>query len=257
MRKQIVAGNWKMNLLAGEAYELAHRIERYGAGHLTDAPCEVVLAPPFPYLQAIADMMHLLPVVKVAAQNCHEAGAGAYTGEVSAAMLRSIDVDYVIIGHSERRQQFGEGAEVLRAKTDTVLESGLDPIFCCGEPWPVREEGGQEAYVRAQLEESLFHLDAESIGRCVIAYEPVWAIGTGNTATAAQAQEMHAFIRGLLTERYGGEVAGKVPLLYGGSVKSGNAPELFACPDVDGGLVGGASLDAPEFLSIVQAVKKT
>jgi triosephosphate isomerase (TIM) len=191
--------------------------------------------------------------IAVSAQNCSEHEWGAFTGETSAPMLVSMDIPYVVLGHSERRQYFGENGALLRKKVDMALANGLTPIFCCGEPLEIREKGTHKALVQQQVEESLFHLDTEGIKKVVIAYEPVWAIGTGRTASAQQAQDMHAVIRRQLTEKYNEEVAGSISILYGGSVKAANAKELFSCTDVDGGLVGGASLNAREFTDIIKA----
>ena len=255
MRKKIVAGNWKMNLLAEEAYNLARKIEHYAIAHSHDQEREIILAPPLLYLEAIADNMHLLPSVKVAAQNCHYESSGAYTGEVAAGMLQSIGVDYVIIGHSERRTYFNESNEILRKKVDGTLKNGMCPIFCCGEPEGIREAGNYKDFVEEQLNSSLLGLSPSDILKCVIAYEPVWAIGTGKTASASQAQEMHAFIRGLLEQKYGNEISEEISIIYGGSVNSINAHELFMEEDIDGGLVGGASIEADQFIAIVEAAK--
>lgn len=213
---------------------------------------EVAIMPPFPYLMPVAEKIKPSPL-KLGAQNCSEHPWGAYTGEVSAPMLKSVGATYVIIGHSERRQYFGEEGALLAQKTDAALASQLLPVFCCGEPLVVREDNRHFDLVKMQLEEALFHLPPEAITKVVIAYEPVWAIGTGKTATPAQAQEMHAFIRRQLADKYGNQVAEQVRILYGGSVNAANANALFACADVDGGLVGGASLKAAEFLQIVHA----
>jgi triosephosphate isomerase len=191
--------------------------------------------------------------IKVGAQNCSEHDSGAYTGEVSAAMIKSIDVPYVIVGHSERRQYFGETNKMLALKVDKALANSLTPIFCCGEPLEIREKGEHETLVKQQVEESLFHLSTDVLQKVVIAYEPVWAIGTGKTATSQQAQDMHLVIRKHLASKYGQSVADSISILYGGSVKADNAKELFACADVDGGLVGGASLKSREFVEIVKA----
>jgi triosephosphate isomerase len=188
----------------------------------------------------------------VGAQNCSEHESGAYTGEVSAPMLKSMNIPYVIVGHSERRQYFGEDGKLLAKKVDIALKHGLTPIFCCGEPLEVREKNEHEKLVKQQVEESLFHLDAASLQKVVIAYEPVWAIGTGKTATAQQAQDMHAVIRKHLATKFEQPVADKIQILYGGSVNAANAKELFACPDVDGGLVGGASLKSREFTEVIK-----
>jgi triosephosphate isomerase len=191
----------------------------------------------------------------VAAQNCYTKKAGAYTGEIAAEMLQSVSVRYCIIGHSERRDYFNETNQVLAEKVDRCLEYGIKPVFCCGEPLSVREAGTQNAFVSVQLQESLFHLDADQLRNIIIAYEPIWAIGTGKTATTQQAQDMHAYLRSVLASQYGQQVADEISILYGGSVKAANAAELFACPDVDGGLVGGASLVANEFIQIIRALK--
>jgi triosephosphate isomerase len=190
----------------------------------------------------------------VAAQNCYDKNAGAYTGEVSAPMLKSIGVPSVILGHSERREYFAESNAMLAEKVNRCLEQGLRPIFCCGEALAIRESGEQNAYVGQQLKESLFHLSAEQMKGFVIAYEPIWAIGTGKTASSAQAQEMHAHLRSVIAAQYGAEIADTVSILYGGSVKANNAVELFSQPDVDGGLVGGASLIPAEFSAIMRAL---
>ncbi|MDQ3277424.1 MAG: triose-phosphate isomerase, partial [Bacteroidota bacterium] len=187
--------------------------------------------------------------------NCSNKKSGAYTGEVSVEMLHSIGIDYCIIGHSERREYFNESNQVLKEKVDICLEQGITPIFCCGEALAIREQNTQNKFVQVQLEESLFHLSAEQIKTIIIAYEPIWAIGTGKTATAEQAQQMHEAIRSVLADKWGREVADEITILYGGSVKGANAQELFSSPDVDGGLVGGASLQAPEFIQIIKALK--
>lgn len=252
MRKKIVAGNWKMNKTLDEALALASEI----AGMVNDearSDTVVVLCTPFPYLVPVLRVLGDGSSIAVGAQNCSQHEWGAYTGETSALMLASLKARYVIIGHSERRQYFGEDGPLLAAKVDVALRSGLTPIFCCGEPLEVREKGGHQDLVREQVEASLFHLDSTEIKKVVIAYEPVWAIGTGKTATAAQAQEMHAFIRGQLKAKYGDAIASDISILYGGSVKAGKARELFSCPDVDGGLVGGASLKSREFVEIIKA----
>jgi triosephosphate isomerase len=194
--------------------------------------------------------------VYVAAQNCSNKLSGAYTGEVSVTMLQSMCVKYVVIGHSERREYFNESNELLAQKVDTCLDHKTTPIFCCGEPLAVREAGTQNEYVAGQLTESLFHLSEAAISQLVIAYEPIWAIGTGKTASSDQAQEMHAFIRSHIASKYGAAIADSISILYGGSVKSANAVEIFGQPDVDGGLVGGASLIADEFVAIINALKK-
>jgi triosephosphate isomerase (TIM) len=251
MRKKIVAGNWKMNPDAGAARRLAESV--WGE---TNLPWnhDVVLIPPAVYL---GKFTHLFPQIEQwhwGAQDCSLHGNGAFTGEISASMLRSLGVQYVIIGHSERRQYFGEDSSLLAAKIDAALEQGLTPIFCCGEPLPVREENDHIVFVKTQLEESLWHLSAAAFAHVVIAYEPVWAIGTGKTASPAQAQEVHAAIRAAILAKYGRDLADALPILYGGSCNPSNAAELFAQPDIDGGLIGGASLVAEDFHAIIQAL---
>jgi len=249
MRPKIVAGNWKMNKTLAEAEALTK--ELITACEKLNPKTGIVLCTPFPYLQTVKGLVSGTRL-QVGAQNCSEHESGAYTGEVSAAMIASLGIPYVIIGHSERRQYFGETNALLAKKVDRVLASNLTPIFCCGEPLEVREKNGHEALVRKQTEEAIFHLPADKISKVVIAYEPVWAIGTGKTATAQQAQDMHAVIRKHIESKYGSAIAGNIIILYGGSVKPDNAKELFSCPDVDGGLVGGASLKASDFVGIIQ-----
>lgn len=214
---------------------------------------KILLCVPFPFLQSTQKQVSA-SIVSVGAQNCSEHESGAYTGEVSAGMLASLSIPYVILGHSERRQYFGEAGKLLAKKVDVALKHNLTPIFCCGEPLEIREAGTHEKLVKDQVEESLFHLSAEQIQKVVIAYEPVWAIGTGKTASSQQAQDMHAVIRKQLSSKYGQAVADEISILYGGSVKADNAKELFSQPDVDGGLVGGASLKAREFVDIAKAI---
>jgi len=250
MRKKIVAGNWKMNKTAAEAKALtAELIALHGAEVKNQAT--VILCVPFPFLQQIKEQT-ASTALAVGAQNCSEHESGAYTGEVSAAMLKSVGVPFVILGHSERRQYFQETGAQLAKKVDRVLAHQLVPIFCCGEPLEIREQGTHEALIRTQIREGLFHLSPETISGIIIAYEPVWAIGTGKTASTQQAQDMHAVIRKEIAGKYGDTVAQKIPILYGGSVKPDNARELFSCPDVDGGLVGGASLKARDFIDIIK-----
>jgi triosephosphate isomerase len=250
MRKKLVAGNWKMNKTASEALQLVEALQQM----LKELPAdvEVVIMPPFPYLLALSEKLKETPV-KLGAQNCSEHPWGAYTGEVSAPMLQSAGVTHVIIGHSERRQYFNEEGTVLAQKVDAALASQLHPVFCCGESLMVREDNRHFDWVKVQLYEGLFHLPPEAMLKTIIAYEPVWAIGTGKTASPGQAQEMHAFIRQQIANKYGHHIAQQVRILYGGSVNAGNAASLFACADVDGGLVGGASLKAAEFAEIVRA----
>ncbi|MBS1558170.1 MAG: triose-phosphate isomerase [Bacteroidetes bacterium] len=253
MRKKIVAGNWKMNKTLSEAKVLVAEVMGMISSEVK-ANTQVVLCVPFPYLLPIKNQLGNSSVV-TGAQNCSEHDWGAYTGEVSAPMLKSMEVPYVILGHSERRQYFSEDGKLLATKINKVLAAGLTPIFCCGEPLEIREAGTHEKLVKQQVEEALFYLSADELKKVVIAYEPVWAIGTGKTATAQQAQEMHAVIRKQLASKYGEAVANEISILYGGSVNAKNAAELFACPDVDGGLVGGASLKSREFVDVVKAMK--
>ena len=253
MRKKIVAGNWKMNKTLEEAQTLTTEVMGMVADEVKGSTITVLCAP-FPYLFTIKNQLGN-STIKIGAQNCSEHDSGAYTGEVSALMLKSIAIPYVILGHSERRQYFGENGKLLAAKVDKALASQLTPIFCCGEPLEIREAGTHEKLVKQQVEEALFHLSAEALKNVVIAYEPVWAIGTGKTATAQQAQEMHAVIRKQLASKYGEAVASEISILYGGSVNAKNAEELFSCPDVDGGLVGGASLKSREFVDIIKSMK--
>jgi triosephosphate isomerase len=217
---------------------------------------QVIFAVPAPYLSLAEQKTEGKTNIHVAAQNCFSKKSGAYTGEISVEMLQSLNVHYVVLGHSERREHFHESNQLLAEKVSIVLEHNITPIFCCGEPLPVREENSQNEFVAKQLEESLFHLNAEQLLKVVIAYEPIWAIGTGKTATSQQAQEMHAYIRSHIAAKYGKEVADNISILYGGSVKANNAKEIFSQPDVDGGLVGGASLNADEFAAIINSLKQ-
>lgn len=216
---------------------------------------KVIFAVPYPYLLMARSEVEEEPNYHAAAQNLYHKKSGAFTGEVSAAMLHSIGVPYCIVGHSERREYFNESNSVLAEKVNLCLSHFMTPLFCCGEPLQVRAAGGQNEFVAKQLQESLFHLSAREIRDIIIAYEPIWAIGTGETATTAQAQEMHAYLRSVIAGQYGQHIADEISILYGGSVKAGNAKELFACPDVDGGLVGGASLVASDFGEIIRALK--
>lgn len=253
MRKQIAAANWKMNLTLEQGEKLIDDL--FQSDYTLDKNREVVFGIPFPYLTSIQKKLSGNKHVFIAAQNCSDKKSGAYTGEVSAEMLKSIGIDYVILGHSERREYFNESNAVLAQKINICFEYGLKPIFCCGEPFTIREAETQNAFVEKQLEESLFHLTADQLMGFVIAYEPIWAIGTGKTATSLQAQEMHAHIRKVLFEKYGSSVADSISILYGGSVKAANAKEIFGQPDVDGGLVGGASLIPAEFSVIINSLK--
>lgn len=253
MRKQIAAANWKMNLTIDEAETLLYSI--LDANVEVSENQKVVFAVPAPYLTLAAKKVADNNNVFIAAQNMYSKKSGAFTGEVSVTMLKSIGVDHAVIGHSERREYFNESNQFLRDKVKLCLEENMVPIFCCGEALPVREVDQQNQFVQTQLEESLFDLSADEIQQVVIAYEPIWAIGTGKTATSEQAQEMHAHIRSQLANKYGEAVANNISILYGGSVKASNAKEIFGKPDVDGGLVGGASLIADEFVAIIKALK--
>lgn len=253
MRQKIVAGNWKMNKTLQEANALTAEVMG-----ITDdevhGDVKIILCVPFPFLLPIKNQVGNHSRISIGAQNCNEHQAGAYTGEVSASMLKSAGIPYVIIGHSERRQYYNEDDKTLAQKIDAAFANGLTPIFCCGEPLVVREDNKQNEWVTDQLEQSLFNLPAEAIKKTVIAYEPIWAIGTGKTASSQQAQDMHAVIRTQLASKYGKEVADNISILYGGSVNAANAKELFSCPDVDGGLVGGASLKSREFVEIAKSI---
>lgn len=254
MRKKIVAGNWKCNTTVPAGVELAKAVmESVLAGG--DGDVQVIVCPPFVHLTKVVDLLDNQRV-KAGAQNCAAEPKGAFTGEVSAEMVKSTGAAYVILGHSERREYYGETSATLNKKLVQVFAQGLTPIYCCGEPLPIREAGTQNEYVKKQLDETIFLLPEEDFLKVVIAYEPIWAIGTGKTASSAQAQEMHAFIRGAIAARYGDAVAQETSILYGGSCKSSNARELFANPDVDGGLIGGAALDPADFLGIVNGFRK-
>jgi len=253
MRQKIVAGNWKMNKTLQEATILASEV----MGMVNDevkGNVSVIFCVPFPYLLPVKNLVGNNNRISVAAQNCSEHESGAYTGEVSAQMLTSMGIPSVILGHSERRQYFGEDGKLLAKKIDIALKHGLTPIFCCGEPLEIREKGTHEQLIKQQVEESLFHLSSEGLQKIIVAYEPVWAIGTGKTATSQQAQDMHAVIRKHIAGKYGQAVANEISILYGGSVNAANAKELFANADVDGGLVGGASLKSREFTEIVKSI---
>ncbi len=250
MRKNIVAGNWKMNTTVPEGVALAKEVNE--ALKDLDKKCDVVICTPFTHLTSVAAVIDQ-NVLGLGAENCADHKSGAYTGEVSAPMVASTGAKYVILGHSERRQYYGETAETLREKVALALGNGLTPIFCIGEVLAEREDGTYNEVVKAQIVDGLFNLSAEDFGKIVLAYEPVWAIGTGKTATADQAQDMHAHIRAVIAEKYGKEVAENTSILYGGSCKPSNAAELFAKPDVDGGLIGGAALKCADFMGIVKA----
>jgi triosephosphate isomerase len=253
MRKQIAAANWKMNLSHQEADSLLNQLSAT-EHHLTSNQA-VIFAVPAIYIPLATQKLNGKTNVFVAAQNCHQKANGAYTGEISASMYASSGVHHIILGHSERRAFFAESDLLLAEKTEAVLAIGSTPIFCCGEPLEIREAGTQNTFVEAQLKNALFQLSADQIVKVVIAYEPIWAIGTGKTATSEQAQEIHAYIRSVLAAQYGQNIADQISILYGGSVKAANAKEIFSQPDVDGGLVGGASLIATEFAAIINALK--
>ena len=241
-----------MNQTLEEGQILTSEVVNMVADELRD-DVHVVLCPPFVHLTTVQSMAKSIDQVTVGAQNCNEHPSGAYTGEISAKMLASLGIGYVILGHSERREYYGESNELLAKKINAVLENKLSPIFCCGEPLQIREQEKQDDYVRQQIQASLFHLSPEEFTNVVIAYEPIWAIGTGKTASADQVQEMHAVIRKQILEKYGEEIANNTSILYGGSVKPDNAKELFACLDVDGGLIGGASLKSRDFVEIAKS----
>jgi triosephosphate isomerase len=253
MRKQIAAANWKMNLTYQQGEQLLDDV--LNARVSVKENQLVVFAVPFPYLIMANSEITEEKNYFVAAQNCYNKKSGAYTGEVSAEMLNSIGIKYCVLGHSERREYFAESNQLLAEKINICLSNNIIPVFCCGEALSIREAGTQNSFVEIQLKESLFHLSPEQIKQIIIAYEPIWAIGTGKTATTEQAQEMHAYLRSVLAKQYGNEIANELSILYGGSVKANNAKELFSCPDVDGGLVGGASLIAADFIQIIRALK--
>ncbi|MBK6265987.1 triose-phosphate isomerase [Marivirga sp. S37H4] len=252
MRKQIVAGNWKMNKTLTEAQsltsEIANMVEDEGP-----ADVQVIISPPHPFIYAVQNLIPEIGKILLSAQNCHHEESGAFTGEVSALMLKSLGVQYVILGHSERREQFKETDQELAKKVDMALKNNLKVIFCCGEPLEVRESDQQNKYVTQQLTNSLFHLSKEDFKNIVIAYEPIWAIGTGKTASSDQAQEMHKTIREHIADKFGTSLAEDTSILYGGSCKPDNARELFSQKDVDGGLIGGASLKSRDFMDIIKS----
>ena len=253
MRKKIVAGNWKMNMNLQDGVALAKEINE---ALVADKPnCDVVICTPFIHLASVAQVLDS-EIVGLGAENCADKAKGAFTGEVSAEMVKSTGAQYVILGHSERRQYYGETAEILKEKVELALANGLKVIFCCGETLEEREAEKQNEVVKAELEGSVFHLSADAWKNIILAYEPIWAIGTGKTATSDQAEEMLAYIRSIVAEKYGNEAAEETSILYGGSCKASNAPELFAKPNIDGGLIGGASLKAADFKGIIDAWKK-
>lgn len=247
MRKKIVAGNWKMNLLSTEAAELAHEINKEID---TVNGVDIMLFPPMIF---VANLVSENPLLNVGVQNFYPEEKGAFTGEISVSQVKDCKASAVLIGHSERRMLFNESASFLKQKVDAALAHELTPVFCCGEPLEIREANNEESYVKQQLIDSLFHLSKDAILKCIIAYEPVWAIGTGKTASIEQAESMHNAIRSWITEKYGAEIAQQISILYGGSCNASNAQELFACENVDGGLIGGAALDAKSFLQIAKS----
>ncbi len=253
MRHKIVAGNWKMNKNLQEGVELAKELNTILAA---DKPnCDVVICTPFIHLASVAQVLDQ-NVIGLGAENCADKVSGAYTGEVSAEMVKSTGAQYVILGHSERREYYHETPEILKEKVLLAQANGLKVIFCIGESLAEREANKQNEVVKAELEGSVFNLSAEDFSKIIIAYEPIWAIGTGKTATSDQAEEIHAYIRSVIADKYGKEVAENISILYGGSCKASNAPELFAKPDIDGGLIGGASLKTADFKGIIDAWKK-
>ncbi len=252
MRKKIVAGNWKMNKTLDEALALTSEVVNMVKDEVLN-DTKVILCTPALYLLPLKKYIENTPNISLGAQNCSDKPSGAYTGEIAAPMLASSGITSVIIGHSERREYFGETNQIIAAKVDIALANGLTPLFCCGESLDLRQNSDYIGYVKNQITESLFHLSPENFEKVVIAYEPIWAIGTGLTASADQAQEMHAALREHIAGKYGQELAGNITILYGGSVNAANAAELFANPDVDGGLVGGASLKSRDFVNIIKA----
>jgi len=250
MRKKIVTGNWKMNLNYKDALSLASEVIDNVS---KSSDIEVIFAPSFLYLSEISNMCRSLDNFKIAAQDCSVEDFGAFTGDISASMISSVDVDYVIIGHSERRKYYNESNIILKKKVNRVLENNLGIIFCCGESIVQRENNEHFKIIESQLNESLFHLSGDKIKGIIIAYEPIWAIGTGLNATAEQAQEIHKFIRNIIKNRYGINVSNEVSVLYGGSCNPSNAKEIFKKDDIDGGLIGGASLQSKNFLSIINS----
>jgi triosephosphate isomerase len=253
MRKQIAAGNWKMNLSADEAKALASEVTQFYQNEY-NGTAEVIFGVPFPYLALISEITQSADGVYLSSQNVCTEAKGAYTGETSASMLVSVGVSHAIIGHSERRQYYGETNDILAKKIDQALAHGLVPIYCIGETLEQREAGETLTVNATQLSEGAFHLDAASFGKLIVAYEPVWAIGTGKTASPEQAQEVHAAIRQQIADKYGDEVAQSTRILYGGSMKPSNVESLIAQPDIDGGLVGGASLKSGDFSEIIKAM---
>lgn len=252
MRRKIVAGNWKMNKNLEEGQKLTSEIAHMVNDEVNDE-VKVVIASPHIHLATLSGLVKNSPNLSLAAQNVSQHTSGAYTGEISCDMLKSVGVENVILGHSERREYYHEDNALLKDKVDTVIAAGLTPIFCCGESLDIREAQNHFSFVCNQITESLFHLSADIFKKIVVAYEPIWAIGTGVTASSDQAQEMHSAIRAHIAKQYGEEIAQGTSILYGGSCKPSNAKELFACEDVDGGLIGGASLESRDFVDIVKS----
>lgn len=252
MAKKIVAGNWKMNKTLDEALILVSEVVNMVKDEVT-SDVQVILFPPALYISTLKPYVKDSSLVELGVQNISQKSSGAYTGEISAAMVKSMGVNYVLVGHSERREYFNETNEILAEKVNIALENGLTPVFCCGESLEQRQNHDYIAFVKNQITESLFHLTTDQVQKIVVAYEPIWAIGTGLTASAQQAQEMHQALRAHLAEKYGEAIASDISILYGGSVGAANASELFAEPDVDGGLVGGASLKSRDFTEIIKA----
>ncbi len=252
MRKNIVAGNWKMNMDYTSGVSLFSEISNI-LSNIVTGDQEVIVCPPYIHLNSLAQLAKVNNRISIGAQNCHQAESGAFTGEISAPMIKSMGVEYVILGHSERRQYFGEDNFLLAQKVDTALKNYLRPIFCIGETLEQRNGNIHFQVIKQQLEEGVFHLPKDDFAHIILAYEPVWAIGTGLTATPEQAQEVHAFIRKEVETKYGSTIANNLTILYGGSCNPKNAKELFSQPDIDGGLIGGASLKARDFVDIIKA----
>lgn len=256
MRPKIAIANWKMQKDLGEGIRLATKVIQM-LPNLGVYQVQVILLPPFIHLDAISKLVPTSSPIHIGAQNCHEHTFGAFTGEVSAPMLKSAGANFVLVGHSERREYFGEDSALLAQKVTRALKHGLRPIFCCGESKQIREEGYQESFVNEQLVASLFHLSSAQIAQIILAYEPVWAIGTGSTPVPAQVQAMHHSIRHTIAHQYGNEIAQRIPILYGGSCNQQNAHTFFACPDVDGGLIGKFSLEVSAFMAIVNSLQSS
>jgi triosephosphate isomerase len=255
MRAKIIAANWKMNKGYHVGLTFAQALVR-ALEPPTHHSAQIILLPPFIHLSTLSQTLAIQQNIHLGAQNCHQDAYGAFTGEIAAPMLRSVGAQYVLVGHSERRQLFNEDNRLLAKKVTAALPHALKPIFCCGESAETRAEGGQEAFVKQQLVESLFHLTAQQIAQVIIAYEPIWAIGTGKTATPTEVQAMHQAIRSMVTQQYGEAIGQDLPILYGGSCNAQNAHVLFSCPDVDGGLIGKASLEVASFVPIVNALNE-